>query len=93
MPSLLRHIKHAPVPETEASDADISDIEKYDRVAKHVLTYISKHCPILYKPHVAELVKSLSEKNPHSVEVALQALAALGWEAGEQCVVSLIFDL
>lgn len=47
--------------------------------AKTLLTFVSKHCPALYKAHVAELVKCVAdEKNAILVEVALQALAALG---------------
>lgn len=46
--------------------------------AQTVLTFISHHCPSLYKPHVTELVKAIAdEKNSRLVEVALQALSAL----------------
>lgn len=50
--------------------------------AQTLLTYMSKHCPALYKPHVGELVKAISdEKNPILVEVSLQALAAVAkWD-------------
>jgi sister chromatid cohesion protein PDS5 len=50
--------------------------------AKALLTFISKWCPALYKPHTAELVKALSdEKNVQLVGVALQALSGLvKWE-------------
>ncbi|KAL4078145.1 armadillo-type protein [Scleroderma yunnanense] len=48
---------------------------------KHVhqlLTYISKHCPVLYKAHISELTKAIAdEKNPILVEVGMQALAAV----------------
>ncbi|KAF8516026.1 hypothetical protein BU17DRAFT_93138 [Hysterangium stoloniferum] len=84
IPSLLRRITHASVSETEANDADIGDIERYGRIAKHALAWISKHYPALYRPHVAELIKSLAKKNPKLIEVSLQALGALGWEANEK---------
>jgi sister-chromatid-cohesion protein PDS5 len=46
--------------------------------AQTILTYMSKHCPALYKPHVGELAKAIAdEKNPTLVEVSLQALAAV----------------
>ncbi|EGO03586.1 hypothetical protein SERLA73DRAFT_46084 [Serpula lacrymans var. lacrymans S7.3] len=46
--------------------------------AQTLLTYVSKHCPTLYKPHVSELTKSIAdEKNPKLVEVSLHALASL----------------
>lgn len=46
--------------------------------AHTVLTYTSKHCPALYKPHVGELAKAIAdEKNALLVEVSLQALAAV----------------
>ncbi|EIW77089.1 cohesin-associated protein Pds5 [Coniophora puteana RWD-64-598 SS2] len=48
--------------------------------ARTVLTYVSKHCPALFKPHVSELAKALAEKgerNAGLVEVGLMALAAV----------------
>ncbi|KAG2124196.1 armadillo-type protein [Suillus clintonianus] len=46
--------------------------------AQTLLTYISKHCPALYKPHISELTKAIAdEKNPRLVEVGMQALAAV----------------
>jgi len=46
--------------------------------AQTILTYTSKHCPALYKPHVGELVKAIAdEKNPILVEASLHALAAV----------------
>jgi sister-chromatid-cohesion protein PDS5 len=51
------------------------------QVANHahtLLTYASKHCPGIYKPHVPELTKALTDdKNPRLVEVCLQALAGV----------------
>lgn len=45
---------------------------------RQLLTYISKHCPALYKAHVSELTKAIAdEKNPVLVEVGMQALAAV----------------
>ncbi|TFK20656.1 cohesin-associated protein Pds5 [Coprinopsis marcescibilis] len=46
--------------------------------ARILLTFVSKYSPALYKPHVAELVKAISdEKNIQLAEVGLQALAGL----------------
>ncbi|KAG1784584.1 armadillo-type protein [Suillus plorans] len=46
--------------------------------AQTLLTYISKHCPALYKPHTSELTKAIAdEKNARLVEVGMQALAAV----------------
>ena len=51
--------------------------------AEAVLTFVSKHCPALYKPHIGELTKAIAdEKNSRLVEVCLQALAAVArWDA------------
>ncbi|KAI0634818.1 armadillo-type protein [Trametes polyzona] len=41
------------------------------------LTFISKHCPALYKAHVGEFTKAIAdERNARLVEVCLHALAA-----------------
>ncbi|RXW15368.1 hypothetical protein EST38_g10488 [Candolleomyces aberdarensis] len=53
--------------------------------AQTVLSFVSKHCPALYKPHVAELVKVVTagdgkdERNVNEqvVEIGLQALAGV----------------
>ena len=46
--------------------------------AQQLLTFISKHCPILYKPHVSELTKAIAdERNVILVEVGMHALAAV----------------
>jgi sister chromatid cohesion protein PDS5 len=51
--------------------------------AQILLTYISKHCPRLYTPHIAELTKAIAdEKNPRLVEVCLQALSSASrWDS------------
>lgn len=50
--------------------------------AQTFLTFISKHCPALYKPHLSELTKALADdRNPRVTEVSLQALAAVSrWD-------------
>lgn len=46
--------------------------------AQQLLTFISKHCPSLYKPHVSELTKAIAdERNVILVEVGMHALAAV----------------
>ncbi|KAG9311776.1 armadillo-type protein [Chiua virens] len=48
------------------------------RHAQQLLTFISKHCPTLYKPHVSELTKAIAdERNVTLVEVGMHALAAV----------------
>jgi sister-chromatid-cohesion protein PDS5 len=57
----------------------IKRIQKTDsKHAQTLLTYISKHCPALYTPHISELTKAIAdEKNLRLVEVGMQALAAV----------------
>ncbi len=52
------------------------------RSAQIWLSYISKHCPALYKLHVGELSKAIAdEKNIALVEVCLQAYSAIAqWD-------------
>ncbi|KZT28070.1 hypothetical protein NEOLEDRAFT_1130032 [Neolentinus lepideus HHB14362 ss-1] len=79
VPPLIRRIQKARR-DDEDEDMDGScDL----RHAQTVLTYMSKHCPAVYKPHVAELTKAIAdEKNSRLVEVCLQALAAIAmWDA------------
>ena len=46
--------------------------------AQQLLTFISKHCPILYKLHVSELTKAIADdRNVTLVEVGMHALTAL----------------
>ncbi|KAI0336697.1 hypothetical protein GY45DRAFT_1315302 [Cubamyces sp. BRFM 1775] len=47
------------------------------------LTYLSKHCPAVYKAHVGEFSKAIAdERNARLVEACLQALAAVAsWDA------------
>lgn len=74
------------MPEPEA-DEGLSEEEHYARSSKLIGNYISKHCPALYKTHVAELTKALTEDgNPRLVEIALQALAAMEWEPADKYV-------
>jgi sister chromatid cohesion protein PDS5 len=43
-----------------------------------LLSFVSKHCPALYKTHIGELTKAIAdEKNPRLVEVCLQALSSV----------------
>ncbi|KAG5654557.1 hypothetical protein H0H81_000082 [Sphagnurus paluster] len=50
--------------------------------SKVLLTYISKHSPAFYKPHIGELTKAIAdEKNTPLVETCLHALAGvLKWD-------------
>jgi sister-chromatid-cohesion protein PDS5 len=51
--------------------------------AQILLSFTSKHCPALYKPHIGELTKAIAdEKNPRLVEICLQALSsAVKWDS------------
>lgn len=54
------------------------DGEVLATVAAEVLSYISKHRPVMYKTHVAELSKSLGDgSSDELVTVALNALSRL----------------
>ncbi|KAH9941134.1 armadillo-type protein [Epithele typhae] len=57
--------------------------QKTAQVAQIWLTYVSKHCPALYKAHIGEFAKAVAdERNARLVEVCLQALAAAAtWDA------------
>jgi sister-chromatid-cohesion protein PDS5 len=46
--------------------------------AQHLLTFISKHCPSLYTPHVSQLTKAIAdERNVTLADVGMHALAAV----------------
>lgn len=59
----------------------IKRIQKSAPSSKHaqqLLTFISKHCPMLFKPHVSELTKAIAdEKSVVLVEVGMHALATV----------------
>lgn len=86
IPLLVRRIQRAPL---EQDHSGLSEAEQFSRVAKVALTFVSKHCPTIYKSHVGEFAKALAdEKNAQLGEVALQALAAIRWEANERYDIS-----
>lgn len=71
IPTLVKRIQ-------KASEHKGKDKNASARHAHTILTYVSKHCPGLYKPHVGELVKAIAdEKNGMLVEICLQALSAV----------------
>ena len=59
------------------------------------LKYVSKHCPALYKLHVGELAKGITdERNERLVEVCLQAYSVVArsdpkFVPNDRCVASL----
>ena len=73
--AMLRIVNQSSIPTL------IKRIQKSAPSAKHaqqLMTFVSKHCPILYKPHVSELTKAIAdEKNVMLVEVGMHALAAV----------------
>ncbi|KAF8582552.1 ARM repeat-containing protein [Ramaria rubella] len=82
IPSLVKRIQRAP---DTTSDDSPSEADRLARVAKVALSYISKHCPAIHKPHVGEFAKALAdEKNVRLGEVALQALAAAQWDTTDK---------
>ena len=45
--------------------------------AQSIMTNISKHCPSILRPHIAELFRAIrTEKHPRLIELSLQAIAA-----------------
>lgn len=83
IPSLVKRIQRAPT--EEGDDPSPSEAERLARVAKVALSFVSKHCPAIYKPHVGEFVKALAdEKNVRLAEVTLQALAAVRWDVSDR---------
>ena len=58
-------------------DTGPQDRARKNLAAQQWMTYVSKHCPALYKAHVGEIAKAIAdEKNTQLVEVCLQALSA-----------------
>lgn len=83
--SSLRILNTSSIPTLIKRLAKSADGPAYGHIAdnaKICLQYISKHCPALYKLHIGELSKGISdEKNGTLVEVCLQALAAVSvWD-------------
>ena len=87
IPHLVRRIQRGRIDEGNDT-ADPSEDERFARIANAVLNYVSKHCPAIYKLHTGEFAKALAdETNPRLNEVALQALAAIRWDASDRYVV------
>jgi len=73
----LRIVNQSSIP-TLVKRVQKGDGQSSTHNAQTILTYISKHCPALYKPHVGELAKAIAdEKNDILVVLSLQALAAV----------------
>lgn len=71
IPSLLKRIH-------KAQSGPHSEAQIVASHAQTLLAFISKHSPSLYKLHISELCKGLTdEKNLATVEVCLQALSAV----------------
>jgi sister-chromatid-cohesion protein PDS5 len=71
VPTLVKHIQRR----------DNSDLRATDS-ARIILVAVAKQCPAIFKGHVAEFCRALSEEgNVPLVEVSLQALAAVArWD-------------
>lgn len=56
--------------------------QKMALAAQQWMTYVSKHCPSLYKAHLGEISKAIADdRNARLVEVCLHALAAVAmWD-------------
>lgn len=76
VPILIKRVHKAGNKRASSRDEEIAEN------AKTLLTRISKHCPSLYKTHIAELTKAIADdKDARLLEVALQALASvLKWD-------------
>ncbi|KAF8726601.1 hypothetical protein AX14_007667 [Amanita brunnescens Koide BX004] len=71
IPSLIKRIQ-------KAQGGSHSQSQTVAGHAQTLLAFISKHSPSLYKLHISELCKGLTdEKNQATVEVCLQALSAV----------------
>jgi hypothetical protein len=71
IPTLIRHVQ-------KGGDNASSQAQSTAHNAQVLLTYISKHCPAMYKSHISELTKGIAdERRPTLVEVSLQALSAV----------------
>lgn len=62
---------------SKPQEGDAVDSKTIDH-SKRILSYISKHCPQLYYPHLPRLVKDIhTNATPASLEAALRALASV----------------
>ncbi|GAA5874265.1 hypothetical protein JCM1840_000617 [Sporobolomyces johnsonii] len=75
IPSLLKRLQGA----SPSSSSSPAEADLFAQSAQRTLEHVSKLRPVLYKAHVAELTKMLSDPNvgDESVTVALHALAKL----------------
>ncbi|KAF9457542.1 armadillo-type protein [Collybia nuda] len=75
IPTLIKRVQKGHGNATSQSHATAAHAET-------LLTFVSKHSPALYKPHISELTKAIAdEKNTTLVEVSLRALAGvISWD-------------
>jgi sister chromatid cohesion protein PDS5 len=76
VPTLIKRLQR--------NDARDGHLDGLSEQAERIFTLISKLCPLLYKPHIAELAKAVSdERNSRLVDACLQALASLARHDGK----------
>lgn len=73
VPTLVKHIQRRDNKDLRATNS-----------ARTILVAVAKQCPAIFKSHVAEFCRALSEEaNVPLVEVSLQALAAVARRDGD----------
>ena len=75
IPTLIKNVRNGDFSEQSQSQ---SSADMSAKNAALILTCISKYCPVMFRSHVPELVKSIvDDKHTRLVEVSLHALSAL----------------
>lgn len=75
IPTLIKHVRNG---DFSAQSQSQSSADMSAKNASIILTYISKYCPVMFRAHIPELVKSVAdEKHNQLVEESLHALSAL----------------
>jgi hypothetical protein len=75
IPTLIKHVQKG---DPDGDGHGTSQAQLSANNAHAILSNVSRHCPALHKPHVAELVKAIAdERNLRLVNMSLHALSSL----------------
>lgn len=79
IPTFIKRIQEG---DSDGSGQGTSNSQLIANHAQSIVTAVSKHCPSILRPHVAELLKAVhADKHPRLVEVSLQGIAAVSkWD-------------